>query len=406
MAKRLRILDVDAHVVEPSSLWTDSLPRPFRNRIRSRAPEGRARTWEEVVVWRARLVLACEREGLDVEEVEEALVRAEPGLQYLEVDGAPLLPDVARKVWGLHVAEGFTRYLPLIRGGFDGASFAEVMRTLGVERAFFYPTVFLLMLGVDGMEPRFAVALMRAYNDWLRSFCAADPGFLQGVGVLCRHDPAAMVREVERVARWGWRAVMVHPQKVKGRLLSDPAYEPVWTRCEELGIAVGLHGGAHIRLPFAGQGHVQTQFGIHAVSHPMQATFALLSLLEGGVLERHPGLRVGLLEGGCGWLPYWLWRLDAAHARDGWTVAEQVRRKPSDYFARQCFITCEPSEPGIEQVIHAVGEDCVLYASDFPHLDHPPHVQEDAAVLVERLGSRVAGKILWDNGCRFYGVRR
>ncbi|MBZ4420622.1 amidohydrolase family protein [Myxococcus sp. RHSTA-1-4] len=405
MAKRPRILDVDAHVVEPSHVWTHSLPRGFRERMRLRAPEPRARTWQEEVEWRARLVLACEREGLDVEEVEEAMARAEPGLQYLEVDGVPLLPEVARQVWAPLAAGAFTRYLPLIRGGFDGASFAEVMRAMGVERAFFYPTVFLLLLAVDDMEPGFAATLMRAYNDWLRGFCAADPGFLHGVGALCRHEPEAMVREVERIAEWGWKAVMVHPQKVKGRLLSDPAFEPFWTRCEELGIAVGLHGGAHMRLPDAGTGHVRTQFGIHAAANPMQLTLALLTLLEGGVLERHPGLRVGLLEGGCGWLPFWLWRLDSAYERDGWTVSEHVRRKPSEYFARQCFITCEPSEPGIEQVIDMVGEDCVLYASDFPHLDHPPHVQEDASLLAERLGSRVAGKILWDNGCRFYGVR-
>ncbi|NMO18888.1 amidohydrolase family protein [Pyxidicoccus fallax] len=405
MAKRPRILDVDAHVVEPAHVWTRSLPRGYRERMRLRAPESRPRTWGEEVEWRARLVLACEREGLDVDEVEEAIARAEPGLQFLEVDGEPLLPEVARRVWQPLAAGAFTRYLPLIRSGFDGASFVEAMRGMGVERAFFYPTVFLLLLGVDSMEPAFAVALMRAYNDWLRGFCAADPGFLHGVGALCRHDPAAMVREVERIAGWGWKGVMVHSQKVKGRLLSDPAYEPFWTRCEELGIAVGLHGGAHIRLPDAGTGYVHTQFGIHAAANPMQLTFALLTLLEGGVLERHPRLRVGLLEGGCGWLPFWLWRLDDAHAKDGWTVPEHVRLKPSEYFARQCFITCEPSEPGIEQVIDRVGEDCVMYASDFPHLDHPPHIQEDASLLVERLGSRVAGKILWDNGCRFYGVR-
>ncbi|NPC87109.1 amidohydrolase, partial [Pyxidicoccus fallax] len=210
MAKRPRILDVDAHVVEPAHVWTRSLPRGYRERMRLRAPESRPRTWGEEVEWRARLVLACEREGLDVDEVEEAIARAEPGLQFLEVDGEPLLPEVARRVWQPLAAGAFTRYLPLIRSGFDGASFVEAMRGMGVERAFFYPTVFLLLLGVDSMEPAFAVALMRAYNDWLRGFCAADPGFLHGVGALCRHDPAAMVREVERIAGWGWKGVMVH----------------------------------------------------------------------------------------------------------------------------------------------------------------------------------------------------
>lgn len=405
MAKPPRILDADAHVVEPARVWTSSLPRRFRERVKLQAPERPTLMWAEQVEQRARLILECEQQGLDVDEVEDAIARAEPGVQYLEVDGQPLLPDLARRLWGPFAARAFTRYLPLIRSGFDGASFVEALQGMGVERAFFYPTVFLLLLGVDGLEPRFAVALMRVYNSWLREFCAADPRFLQGVGALCRHDPAAMAREAERVAGWGWKAVTVHPQQVGGRLLSDPVFEPFWTRCEELGIAVGLHGGAHMRLPDAAGSHLHTQFGVHAASNPLQMTLALMTLIEGGVLERHPRLRVGFLEAGCGWLPFWLWRLDSEYEQTGWTVKENVQRKPSEYFARQCFITCEPSEPGIEMVIDKVGEGCVLFSSDFPHLDHPPRIREDASLLVERLGSRLARRILWDNGCRFYGLR-
>ena len=121
------------------------------------------------------------------------------------------------------------------------------------------------------------------------------------------------------------------------------------------------------------------------------------------MLERHPGLRVGFLESGCGWLPYWLWRMDGEYEAMGWEVREQVRMKPSDYFRRQCFITCEPTEPGIEGVIDLVGEGCVLFGSDYPHFDHPPHTRENADLLIRRLSPSAARRLLWDNGLRFYG---
>ena len=76
---------------------------------------------------------------------------------------------------------------------------------------------------------------------------------------------------------------------------------------------------------------------------------------------------------------------------------------PSDYFRRQCFITCEPTEPGIERVIDLVGEGGVLFGSGYPHFDHPPHTRENADMLTRRLFPIAARRLLWNNGLRFHG---
>lgn len=99
------------------------------------------------------------------------------------------------------------------------------------------------------------------------------------------------------------------------------------------------------------------------------------------------------MEAGCGWLPYWLWRLDEMeYASLGWEVGEQVRMKPSDYFRWQCFIAVEPDEP------------CVVYGTDYPHTDHRLHASRDLDRLIERVGASVAEKIVWSNPNRLFGT--
>ena len=403
MTRSLPILDAEAHVVEPMDLWTRYLDPAFRARAPTyRVPEPQAVDAHAELMSKARFYYACDRAGLDADAVQRALDKTSPGFHHLELEGELLLDPIARRVWNRGAMHSIMHYLPQLLAGHDAASHVKTLQDMGVERAYLYPTKGLFLFAVDSLEPTLAAALVRAYNDWLKEFCAHDPGFLRGVGAVCQHDPEQMVTELERIASWGWKAVVLRPNPVKGRTLSAPAHERFWTRCEELGIAVGIHEGTHSRLPTLGNDRFQTHFGRHICSHPLEQMTALLSLIEGGVLERHPRLRVGFLEAGCGWLPAWLWRMDTKWADMKWEVSEHVRLKPSDYFRRQCFITCEASEPGVEQVVQSYGEGCLIFGSDYSHVDHPPHVREDALRLMERLTPPVARKVLWDNGCRFY----
>ncbi len=288
--------------------------------------------------------------------------------------------------------------------GFNSESHVRAMKQMGVDVSFIYPTYALWLLAIDIMAPQLAGAFTRAYNNWLRDFCSYEPQILRGVGAINLHAPEEMIPELLRIAEFGWKAVFLRPNPVKGRLLSDPAYEAFWTKCEELGIAVGIHEATHGRLPTTGADRFSTRFAMHACSHPMEQMMALLALIEGGVLERHSKLRVGFLESGCGWLPYWLWRLDEEYENLHWEVKDNVKMKPSEYFRRQCFIEIEPSEPYIVQIVQYIGSDNLLFGSDYPHMDHQPDIAEKAVALQEQLPRKTVQKILWDNAIRFYGI--
>ena len=311
------------------------------------------------------------------------------------------LSDQVSAQWSQEIA---VNYPAASLAGFDAESHVRAMKQMGIDVSWIYPSYALWILAIDTMTPQLAGAFARAYNNWLRDFCSYDPQILRGVGVVNLHAPEEMVAELRRIADFGWKAVFLRPNPVKGRLLSDSAYEPFWSECEELGIALAIHEGSHSRLPTVGADRFQTRFALHACSHPMEQMMALLALIEGGVLERHPNMRVAFLESGCGWLPYWLWRLDEEYKNLHWEVTDNVKMKPSEYFRRQCFISIEPSEPYLSETIQYIGTDSLIFGSDYPHVDHKPDIIEEVVALEERLSKETVQKILWNNPAQFYGI--
>ena len=130
---------------------------------------------------------------------------------------------------------------------------------------------------------------------------------------------------------------------------------------------------------------------------------ALLSLIEGGVLERHRQLRVAFLEAGCAWLPYWLWRLDDVEYRYlREEVGDRVAKPPSEYFREQCWIAFEPSEPMLGSVVQTVGVDRLLFGTDFPHLDHDPRLAHKLGDLAGTMGVDALDQITCRNAQRCF----
>ncbi|WP_199248172.1 amidohydrolase family protein [[Phormidium] sp. ETS-05] len=359
MLNGYQIIDADSHVFEPSDMWEQYLEPAFKTFAPS--PD-------------------------------------------LKIKGEQVTHKISQQVRDEGANQIVKAHPMSVLHGFDSESHVRAMQEMGIDISFIYPTYGLWLLAVDRMEPQLAGAFTRAYNNWLQDFCSYDPYKLRGVGAINRHAPEEMVLELERIANFGWKAVYLRPNPVKGRLLSDPAYEAFWAKCEEFDIAVGLHEGTHSLLPTTGADRFDTRFALHACSHPTEQMMALLALIEGGVLERHPQLRVGFLESGCGWLPYWLWRLDEEYENLHWEVKDNVKMKPSEYFSRQCFIEIEPSEPYLPEIIQYIGSDNLIFGSDYPHMDAKPNVVQEAVQLEARLSQTIVQKILWHNPARFYGV--
>jgi len=359
-----RVVDADGHVIEPDSMWLDHLD--------------------------AHLHAYAPRQVVDSQGRRRFIV------------GGTLLPYIPTPPPELWDEGGSITQPPWYRpGGSDPAARLADMDAEGIDVSVIFTSH---GLGFACLDPPVWGALCCAYNDWIAEFCRYDRRRLIGVALVPQADLSGTIVEAQRaVADLGLRAVMLRPNPVAGRTIDDPSYEPVWSAIEELGVPLVLHEGTSQNLVQSGRDRFENFAFRHACSHPHEQQFACLALTCAGILERHPGLRVALVEAGCGWLPYWLQRLDD-HMAEWSYLGSSLQLRPSEYFQRQCFVTCDVGERMLPAVVDLVGDGVVMFATDYPHPDSTfPGV---VAALRDRtdLPADAKEKILGGNARRCFGL--
>lgn len=384
MRNGLKFYDLDRHVMEPVSLWREYLPTRLHHLVPDLQP---ARTEPECLTER------LERLG------DYALLPSPP---ILTVAGKPLyraLPESANIEVGLRVQE---RIADMARSE-SGAGQLAAMDGDGIDVALLLPTHASFLVYDDDIDAEASRGYATAYSRWLADQCQEAPARLLGAALISRHDPDAMVGDLEVALRAGHRAVVLRPNMVAGRTLGAPELEPFYAACEAQGVPIMIHEGAHARVPTAGADRFATHFAQISCSHTLEAMMSFVALLEGGVLERHPLLRVCWLESGCGWLPYWLGRLDNRFELLANEVRGRVNRPPSEYFRRQCWIAFEPDEPMLAEMVAAIGPQRVVFGTDFPHVDHEADIATMLFVDRAPLGTEALRAVLCDSPARLLG---
>lgn len=238
----------------------------------------------------------------------------------------------------------------------------------GIDAAVLYPSFGLWVPFQPELGARGSARACDLYNEWVADYCSAAPDRLAAVALVPMADPRAAVHAARRAADLDLVGVLLRPNFLHGRNLGDRAYDPLYQTLAEAGLAVAVHEGLGLRgAPTMGSERFAGYVLRHACSHPMEQMSALGSLVVDGALERHPDLRVGFLESGTGWLPFWLARLadhlELVRDADGW----HLPLTPAEYFARQCVICADPDDELVGDAVAHVGADHVMMASDFPH---------------------------------------
>lgn len=378
----MKVCDADSHALEPMAMWQEYVEPKYR----SAAP---------------RLII--DENNLERMVVGDKVMAPGPfPLGGVGTPGGLVDPSaVAETTWD--------KAHP---GGWDAAARVKDMDSEGIDTTVIYTSVGLFFGGDE--EPGLIAALCRAYNNWIADFCKQAPGRFYAVACVPLMDIEASIVEVRRaVEELGLRGVMVRPNPYHGRMLHDPAYAPFWREVEGLGVPIAVHEGATGNIPFAGVDRCKKHPGAenpgylsfamsHIICHPHEQQIAMMQLICGGVLERHPKLKVGFMESGCGWLPYWLHRLDE-HREALPVFLPDLKMQPSEYFRRQCWVATEGEEADMAGALRYIGEDRVIWASDYPHFDcHLPgslHWREESD-----LPEATIEKLVWSNARAFYGI--
>jgi predicted TIM-barrel fold metal-dependent hydrolase len=289
--------------------------------------------------------------------------------------------------------------------GFDAPSYLRAMDAQGIDAAVLYPSMGLFVPFLPELDADGSLAACCAYNDWIAEYCATDTTRLAGVGVVPR-DPGRAAEEARRIADLGLVAVLMRPNHLGGDYLDATSWAPLYSMLEETSLVLAVHEALGVRAGSTiGSDRFDTFAARHTCSHPLEQMTAAVALLLGGVLERHPGMRVAFLESGTGWLPYWLARLD--DHREWMRDAEcaDLSLTPSEYFARQCAISSDPEDVLAAFTISQVGADHVMWASDFPHPDAEfPGAVDEFLEVIPDVDDAERRAVLWETPMRFYGL--
>jgi predicted TIM-barrel fold metal-dependent hydrolase len=280
----------------------------------------------------------------------------------------------------------------------------------GIDVAVIFGTQ--IALTVNGlMNEEFAGALCHAVNEWLFQYCSADPKRLRFVGLIPCQDPPEAVKELEFLAKAGATSAML-PTNVYGRNMGDGMFFPIYEAAEQIGMTLSVHPQTgHDGVPGvsgvmgAGSRRFFKYVYVHMTAFPFELMIAMMHMIGEGIFDRFPRLKVAFMEGGAGWLPYWMERFDE-HVEKLAPQMPDMKRRPSEIVrSDQLVLSCESEETGLDRVLKTAGPATVLYASDYCHWDcHFPYSVKDILAASE-LDTEQRERILGRNAVEFFGLK-
>jgi predicted TIM-barrel fold metal-dependent hydrolase len=368
----LILISVDDHLIEPPDLFAGHLPARFMDR----APK-LVRTEEGSDVWKFG--------DVTIENAALNAVAGRPKEEYgLEPQG---LDEVRPGCYDVH-----ERVKDMDAGG--------VLASMNFPS---FPTFSGRLFATEDTE--LALALVRAYNDWhIDEWCGAHPGRFIPMAIPAIWDAELTAAEVRRVAEKGCHSLSFteNPAALGYPSFHSDYWDPLWEAVCDTNTVVSVHLGSSGRLSIPA---ADSPPDVMITLQPMNICQAAADILWSRVLKKFPDIRFALSEGGTGWIPYFLDRLDRTfemHA--AWTQQDFGGRLPSEVF-REHFLTCFISDDVGVELREKIGVDNICWEADYPHSDSmwPTAPEELGAVFnAHDVPDDHVRKITHENAMRWY----
>jgi len=372
MTERI-VVSADDHLQEPPMLWQERLPA----KLRDQAP---------------RLV--------DLPDGGQGFVVADQAPRPLGI------LVMAGRSASDYTEKGLT-WDDVPVGSYEPAGRLKDMDSDGVTASVLYPNICLdMMMDQVRLAPELAREVYKVYNDHMSEFCLEAPDRLVGVGLLPLDTTEGAIAELERLTNLpGIRAALIPYIPPGGRDWNDPYFEPFWAAANEIGMPLSVHSGRPRSLPtraetlnMPGGGSIYMHIG------PIGMAETLARIMWTGALDRYPNLKIVSVEGGIGWLAFFIERGEHVRKRhSGWT-GTKLESGPRDWFGRNLFATFEEDETGLHD-IDFIGADSVMWASDYPHSDTTwPNSMETIDRVFAGVDEETRMKITRGNAAKLYGI--
>ncbi len=383
LADDVRVIDADTHLTEAPDLWTRRAPTAYKDRV------------------------------LHVEQVDGEPTWVVDGVQLGAVRGGGVIdrqgdkfPFAESLLWGLDRVH---------QAAYDPKARLEIMDECGIHAQVLFPNA----IGLGGQElanvqdPLVRRLCVEIYNDAAAEMQADSGNRFLPMPILPAWDVEASVREAERVASLGLRGVNMtsDPQDLGSPDLANRSWDPLWEVCADLHLPVHFHIGASVTaMNFYGQYFwpSQDEYVKPAIGGSMLFignARVIINTVFAGIFDRYPKLEMVSVESGVGWIPFILETMDYELWENAPQQAEQLDRMPSEYFKDHWHATFwfEKNRGNVQALIDSVGEDNVLFETDFPHPTCLyPAPLETVREKMETLRPDTRRKVLGDNAAALY----
>jgi len=367
----LILVSVDDHVVEPPDLFEGHVPARYKDR----APR---------VVRKA--------DGSDVWVFEGTPV---PNIGLNAVAGRP--PEE----YGMEP----TSFEQLRPGCYDVNERVRDLNANGQLGSLCFPSFpsFCGLLFARQADKELALTMLRAYNDWhIDEWCGSHPGRFIPLSLPPIWDPLLMAEEVRRVARKGCHAVSFseNPEKIGFPSIHSEHWDPFWKACCDEGTVVCIHIGSGSGMAFTS---MDAPVDVMITVQPIHIVSCASDLLWSRVLKEFPDIKFALSEGGIGWIPYFLERVDYVYQHHRhWTHQDFGGKLPSEVF-REHMITCFIDDPVGVRNRHGVGLGTITWECDYPHSDTTwPRSPEILARSLEGVPDSEVHQMTFENALRHF----
>ena len=354
------MISADTHANEPADLWATRIELEYRDRIPHIEKDARGDLWNVVEGYRPVKIRIAGMVGQDQER---------------NGSGATV--------------EG--RMADHKRDGID----AEVV----------FPNKGLAMWATP--DPVFAMAQCRVWNTWAWEVYGPQYGTMSPLAALATGDIPGSMKEIERVAKLGFRGLTLPCKPIFGAHDVDdpnynlPMFDPMWALIEEVNLPITFHVSTG-RDPRASKGNGGAV--INYVSHSLSPTIEPMANLCGsGVLERFPKIRFALIEAGIGWIPWALEAMDEAYRKHHFWVRPKLQGLPSDYFKQHGAAAFQEDPVGLALVEQFGLTNNMMWANDYPHHEGTwPHSSEAIERTMGGISDSTRAKILGLNANRVF----
>jgi predicted TIM-barrel fold metal-dependent hydrolase len=358
----MRTVDADQHIFEPRTMWRDHIDPSYRDRALAIEDDDLGYAW---LTWQGKqLYLAEPQRPTQAREIGAARLRRQRG-------------EAAEKSYDESVPPAYT----------DASARVTALDEFGLDAAVLFPNFGLLWEDMLGADLGALCANLTACNRWQAENAVDGGGRLFPVAHLTLRDPDWAMNEIERLGRDGLRLAMVAPAPVNGLRLSHPDLAPLWSAFCDYGVTPVFHVGG-----FQGPLHPAWYAAdpepvdrlLDSVFLNVAPAVAIADLIVNGTLEQLPDLRLGVVELTAAWVPSFQLMLDGSwdfySLRHGGPY-HPLAMRPSDYFCRQVRVSALSYEDPAT-LIRQVGDDTIMFGSDWPHAEGiaEPYADYDRAI--------------------------